>query len=291
MPGRKQGKRRAVRLFNWLKKLDREAARLPRAASWLSPYGPFMLARYPNLQPQRVPGNIPSQLMCESGEETAAQQFAEWESRIASNKETAVCLNDLDEKQRRQLAALLLDIVVDLEMRTATGRSSQWKRQLCKEAPIRLRMLNRKLHKARQAVQELMNYAQDSSEENDPNSPLYRARRMLGQPYIVAASNALRELDIRYLPDAQKHIEIATESRSVGSEDVEVFGMVRLYWFFRHGCNLKGDESEVRVARLRNAFWTKYDVSEIAYRAKYVPGQSQGCEAVHVAVHRFKGTS
>jgi hypothetical protein len=149
-------------------------------------------------------------------------------------------------------------------------------------------MLNRKLQKARQSVEELMAYAQDSRKENAPDSPLYRARRMLGQPYIVAASNALRDLDIKYLPDAQKHIEIATESMSVGSEDVEVFGMVQLYWFFRHECNLNGDESEVRVARLRNAFWIENGASAVTYRAKYIAGQSQGCEAVHVAVRRFR---
>ena len=203
--------------------------------------------------------------------------------------ESAACLKKLNKGQREQLAALTVEIVSNLEMRTATDRSSQWKRELCNEAPTRLRMLNRKLQKARQSVEELMAYAQDSRKENASDSPLYIARRMLGQPYIVAASNALLDLDIKYLPDAQKHIEIATESlEGIGSEDVEVFGMVKLYWFFRHGCGLSGDESEVRVARLRNAFWTKYGVSKIKYRATYVSGQSQGCEAVHVAVRRYR---
>jgi len=247
-----------------------------------------MLARYPNLQPLPVTGNVRSQMICKSDERTAAQVFAEWEARIANNRQSAACLKKLNKGQREQLAALTVEIVSDLEIRTATDRSSQWKRQLCKQAPTRLQMLNRKLQKARQSVKELMAYAQDSRKENAPDSPLYRARRVLGQPYIVPASNALRDLDIKYLPDAQKHIKIATESQSVGSEDVEVFGMVQLYWFFRHGCGLSGDESEVRVARLRNAFWTEYGVSKIKYRASYVSGQSQGCEAVHVAVHRYR---
>jgi len=227
-------------------------------------------------------------MMCKSDERTAAQQFAEWESRIAENTEAAACLVGLSAELRKQLAALLLETTDDLEMRTATDRTSQWKNQLCREAPTRLRMLNRKLHKARQAVQELMNYAKDSREENAPDSPLYRARRMLGQAYIIAASNALRDLDIEHLSDAQRHIEIATESLSVRSEDVEVFGMVQLYWFFRHGCKLSGNESEVRVARLRNAFWTKQGVCAIKYRTEYDKVDSQGCEAVHVAVSRFK---
>ena len=268
--------------FNWLKRLDAQAANLPRAA-----YGPFMLARYPNLQPQPVPGNVPSLLMCKSDERTARTQFAEWESRIAKNRKAAACLVDLSAELRKQLAALLLETIDDLEMRTAADRSSQWKRQLCKEAPTRLRMLNKKLHKARQAVQELRNYAEDSKGQNAPDSPLYRARRMLGQPYIIAAANAHQYLDIKYLSETQKLIELATDSLSVGSEDVEVFGMVRLYWFFKHGCKLSGDESEVRVARLRNTFWTEYGVSAVTYRAKYIVGQSRGCGAVQAAVRRF----
>jgi len=78
--------------FNWLQDLDSKAKSLPRANSWLQPYGPFMLARYPNLRPLPVLGNVRSQITSESDERTATQLFAEWELRIAGNPQTASCL-------------------------------------------------------------------------------------------------------------------------------------------------------------------------------------------------------
>jgi hypothetical protein len=288
MPGRSDGGQTTSRSFNWLEMLDKEAAKLTRATSWLEPYGPFMLARYPNLRPKPINGDVHSQIMCDSGEQTAGRLFAEWESRIMVNTESSVCLEKLDAGRRRQLAALLLETVVDLEMRTATDRSSHWAWHVCKEAARRLRVLNRKLQKARQAIQEVMVYAEDPGKRNALDAPRHSARQMLGHPYRIAAARALRALDERSLPAARQHVELASELLASQEPDPEVFGMVRLYWFFRHECGLSGHESEVRTARLRNAFWPEYGVRKVGYRAKYVTGQSQGCEAVHVAVNRFK---
>jgi hypothetical protein len=225
--------------------------------------------------------------MCKSDEKTAAQQFAEWETRIASNQETAVCLNNLDEEQRRQLAALLLETIVNLEMRTATDRSKEWVRHLHKEAETRLRMLDRKLYKIRKAAEELKAYAVDAGKENAREVSRHKARFQLGQAYIETAAAVIGTLDKHNSHTAKAHRD-ASSGFLTPREDVEVFGMVRLYWFFRHGCNLNGDESEVRVARLRNAFWTEHGVSAVTYRANYIVGQSRVCEAVHVAVRRFR---
>jgi len=255
---------------------------------WLGQYGPFMLARYPNLHPQPVPGDAHSRIMCESGERTAAQLFAEWETRIAQETVAAPCLEGLSAEQRRQLAALLLDTMVALEMRPALARSSQFKRQIRMEATTRLRVLSRKLQKARQSIEELMTYAQDSGKGNTLDASRHSARLVLGQPYRFAAGKALRALDIKGLPDAREHVELASESLAPEDEDAEVFGMVQLYWFFRHECSLSGNESEVRVGRLRNTFWTEHCVSKVKYSAKYITGKSQGCDAVHVAVGRFE---
>lgn len=132
--------------FNWLEDLDKKAETLPRASSWLGSYWLFMLARYSRLRPTSIPGNAHSSIMCEAGERSAADEFEAWESRIAGSSDAVVCLKGLDTEQRKQLAALMIDIVSDLDMKTATDSSSQWKRQLCKEAPARIRMLNQKLH-------------------------------------------------------------------------------------------------------------------------------------------------
>jgi len=282
------GRQRPARPFNWLKDGDEKAKSLPRATDWLGKYSPFMFARYPNLRPKPTPGDAHSRIMCEFGERTAAQQFAEWERRIAQNTEAAPCLERLSAEQRRQLAALLLDTTVALEMRPAVARSSQFKRQLRREATARLRVLSRKLQTARQSIEELMAYAQDSGKGNTVDASCHSARLVLGQPYRFAASKALRALDIKSLPDAREHVELASESLAPEDEDPEVFGMVQLYWFFRHECSLSGNESEVRVARLRNAFWTQHGARKVRYRSEYDKVQSQGCEAVHVAVSRFK---
>ena len=285
MSGRVRGGQRPARRFNWLKRLDEQATELPSATSWLQPYGPFMLARYANLRPQPIAGDVHSQLDCESGERTAAQLFMEWESRIAENAEAAVCLSGLSAEQRRQLAALLLDTIDELKGCDSAAEALQWARHVHEETPTRRRVLDRRLKKARRAVEELENYAQDLRKRNSLDASRHLARRTLGHTYRVAAGRALKALDVKSLADAQEHTELAGERLTF--EDPEVFGMVRLYWFFRHECRLSGHESEVRTARLRNAFWAEHGIRKVKFRPKYITGQSQGCEAVHVAVRRF----
>jgi len=76
--------------------------------------------------------------------------------------------------------------------------------------------------------------------------------------------------------------------------DPTTFAMVQLYWLLRHGCGLTGDESEVRVALIRNFFWAPLGVPKVKFRPFYEEGESQGCSAVRQAVRRFhlpKGTS
>jgi hypothetical protein len=134
LSSRDNGRRKPACPCNWLKALDEAAKTLPRATDWIEPYSPFMLARYPNLQPQAVLGDAHSRIMCESGERTAAQLFAEWEARIVQNAAAAPCLEKLSAEQRRQLAALVLETMVALEMRPVLARRSQFKRQLGREA-------------------------------------------------------------------------------------------------------------------------------------------------------------
>ena len=284
------GGRKPASRFNWLKDLDAKARDLPRAKNWLEPYGPFLLVRYPHLQSQPIPGNNRSQLIWESDLRTAARVLAEWESCIAANREASVCLGGLSTELRKQLSALMVEIVSTLETRSAENRSGQFYKHIVEEAKVRKRVLDRKLQKARQAARELKEYAEDSRERNkvEPNNARHRARQTLGYSYLIVAANALTALDAGGPHNAERHIEIATESLSPEEKDPEVFGMVQLYWFFKHACKLTGNESEVRVARLRNAFWTLHGVRKVKYRSRYDEVESQGCEAVHVAVTRFK---
>lgn len=286
MSERKRNRQKPAGPFNWLEKLDQEARTLPRAEGWLGPYGLFMLARYPDLRPQPLLNDGHSKIACESGERTADRLFEEYEAGIAGNADTANCLMGLDAVQRRQLAALMLEIESELEIRPTIDHTAKWASQLRREAEARIRTLNRKVEKARRAIEELKEYALDSDTVDTRKDSLHTARKMLGFPYMNAINKALSALEVRFFPNAQEQIELVENYEA--PEGPEAFGMVRLYWFLRYGCSINGDEAEVRTALLRNAFWTKHSVCAVKYRAEYIVGQSRGCEAVHVAVWRFR---
>jgi hypothetical protein len=76
---------------------------------------------------------------------------------------------------------------------------------------------------------------------------------------------------------------LARELRQVTKSPV-TSAMVWLYWFFRSGCHLSGDEAEVRVGLLRNALWKRLDVEEVFIATD----QPRGCRAVYVAVSRYR---
>jgi hypothetical protein len=284
MAGRKTDRRTKEHPSNWLAWLDRKAPTLTRATNWVA--DPFMLARYSNLRPQPISGSDRSRIACEIQEQIASRVFTEWESRIARTAETSVCLNGLNAEQRKQLAALLIQTITEIEMHAPEKRSSQWARCLRREAPARLHGLNRRLQKAQQAVEELQAYAQDSKADKTDNEAQHLARQLVGQIYGIVADKALKALTMKSLPKVGQFIGIADEHPI--AKRVEAFGMVQLYWFFRHECDLTGDESEVRVARLRNAFWNEYDVSEVPYRKKSHVTESRGCGAVHTAVVNYR---
>jgi len=217
---------------------------------------------------------------------TAQKLWGEWEAKIARHEDTAVCLQGLDSQQRKQLAALLIETLEAFEYRQQQGARSRLRRHLAGEAEPRTRMLDRKLEKARKAVQELEDYASDAGTGPSDQS-CHAARQMLGRKYHLAARRALRELRVQTTPD---EIEFCESQRNeyATPDHAEGFGMVQLYWFFRHECRLTGNESEVRVARLRNAFWTDHGVSDVKYRRTYQDAESIGCEAVHGAIHRWR---
>ena len=252
MSEHKRSREKPVGPFNWLKKLDQEAKTLSRAENWLGPYGPFMLARYPDLRPQPLLNDGHSKIAYQSGERTTERLFAEYEASITGNAGTAKCLKRLDAVQRRQLAALMLEIESELETRPTIDRTARWANQLRKEAKVRIRMLNRKIEKARRAIEELKIYALDSGTADTREDSLHTARAMLGFPYLNAVNKALSALDVKFFPNAQEQIELV--ENYVAPEGSETRGMVSLYWFFRYGCSIPGDEAEVRTALLRNAF-------------------------------------
>jgi hypothetical protein len=167
------------------------------------------------------------------------------------------------------LAALVNDTVCELTDYTDRKEPLEHRRKLASEAARRRRMLGRKLANARASLKDLRNYAQCLDSLHGMQS--------IGD----AARECLKRLNV---PLRKRTFEPLGSS----SDNPTAFGMVRLYWFFGHGCRLSGDESEVRVALIRNAFWREFGVETVPYRAKYEDAQSKGCEAVHVVVNRFR---
>jgi hypothetical protein len=251
---------RPPKLFSTLADLDVRATTLPRARNWLN-YPYFMFARYPHLRP----------LM--SGK-TFWQRLGTWEHRIESDSKARRALADLEPELRKQLAAFCVDVISELEMHAK--KVSRPPKTFAAEAKRRARMLKRKRERVRRELKNLLRYASSLD------------RLLAGDDEEVAR----RCLEI--LGGIRDYSQIQTLEALRGPhpvpDDPIVRGMVDLYWFFRQYCKLTGDEAEVRVAILRNAFWTEYGASRVEYLPAYRTGESQGCSAVHEAVRRFRPT-
>ena len=179
---------------------------------------------------------------------------------------------------RNQLAALVADTVGGIEGVASYKVHQSHHKQLQKlsaEAPRRQHMRERKLAKARAALHDLIQYEKGLDE--------YFGRRLLR-----AAEDSLGRLPAKppEIPDFHALLQ-DTFLYSGPQNKVDVW-MAELYWFFLQGCGISGHESEVRVALIRNAFWSEYGVSPVHYLPEYRSGESQGCAAVRIAVRRLR---
>lgn len=259
--------------FNWLEWLDEEVRNFPGTANWLQ-HPPFqfarcrllMMARYPRLQ-----RSFPDEVLC--------REWSRGEHQIFGHPEARLALDTLSDQQRKELAALFLDTIGSLKSYRAYRWRANRVHKLAGEASSRTRMLTRKLERARRALEDLRRYAASLDE-------------LLGWEHVRATKACLETLQkVKEETDCEFYQSIKCKYPAL--EEPVALGMVQLYWFFRHGCGRSGDEAEVRVARIRNAFWTEHGVPKVHYRPKYqMAGESKGCDAVHMAVLRFElGTS
>ena len=263
---------------NWLKESDASASRLRRTPSWLD-YSCFMLARYPKLQPLRPRSKDPrARFHYESGRQAFNQMCSEMEADIAASEGASHTLEGLNGKRRKQLAALTLDTITEIELSKGEAALSKRLTSLAREAPRRQRNLARRIAIARKSLTSLVDYA-------SPLDP------WLGKKAELAAKDCLRVLDQLPEPEAsgswQKHRQAFIKSKfPLDTDKPADSAMAQLYCFFRYGCDLTGDESEVRTALIRNAFWTRW-VARVPFRACYTDAESKGCSAVQQAVLRF----
>lgn len=265
--------------FNWLAHLDAEVSKLPvTATSW--EYSAFTRARYPQLQPKVDPKVDPFANLIR---EHFHGYLARYEADIKSHKDAKRALEGLNRDQRMQLAALLIETMDYLKMPNGQAIG---KRRRHREAQAGRRKIDRKIASARRALLALRHCAA----EKGLHGLMFDA---LFEDCLANFDGFAHQLE-RQL---ESHFSIPPYRLLSSSQapNMIALGMVKLYWFFRHGCNRTGKESEVRTALIRNAFWPQHGVPPVDLLLKYRgAGESKGCTAVRLAVSRFRldrGTS
>jgi len=256
-------------LFNWLADFDTRTKKLPRATTWWD-YSHFIFARFPSLQPH-------PESPVKALKESFRRELARWEEQIAGHTTARVTLDKLSPDLRRQLAALLSDTIEDLERFTNRRKKKEWFGKIASDGQAWSRILRSKHRDACLALQNLVSYCK--KRDDYLSSDL---RQKAEQSLLT-----LQQVKPLGIPTAPFAKSIRDEVAAL-TEDPSTGRMVQTYWFFRAGCGLNGDESEVRTALIRNAFWTHYGVSKVVYRDVYRAGDSRGCEAVRKAITRFR---
>ena len=261
-------------LRNWLKELDQEVELAPKPTEQQR-FSFFYFARYGRQKYLMLPDAV------------FRKQISTMVNQLSREKGV---VDRLTPRQREQLAALTEDICTALETyngtKAPTASGQQWRRvgwkwkagrarTVASEAARRKRRLRVKVTNARSALEQLRDYAKDLD-------PFLGAR-----PHVITASKCLKELESLSHEESDE-LEQSLRREYPVLKDPKDFCMVQLYWFFRHECGLSGDESEIRTAKIRNAFWTRYGVGQVSVQDHYQEGQSKGCDAVHQAVRRFR---
>jgi hypothetical protein len=195
---------------------------------------------------------------------------------MRANRETQRALQGLDRPLRKQLAGLVLETYVELEKHFDEKEKKRRFPSLHRE-----RVLLQKVARARQLLEELRNDAK------------HLCTQTSNIPHVQRAADSIRRLAEHYLEETSNILDRFGPARSFEplpriAQNPTTFAMVKLYWFFRHGCRLSGHEAEVRTALIRNAFWKKFGIPPVEFFREYRPDQSMGCPAVHQAVLRFR---
>ncbi len=280
-------------VVNWLECLDAQARTLTPLQDWTSWDDYFLLVRYPHLQPISPPGPDVSVLpphvakrLFENSKRVFCEMIADYEEEIAIHDKAKRALEDLTKEQRQQVAALLIDSISSFEIYEG---GAKFKKELGRLVltQSRLRMLERKIEKARKALEELRDYSgklhwmmRGIIRSMEP--PLQRRDSRSVAEHCI---KLLEQLELRTPESFREERESFLHSHD--PHDPTTFNMVKFYWLFRHGCGLSGHESEIRVALMRNAFWTEW-TKPVKYRPRYDTVESGGCTAVRRAVSRFR---
>lgn len=246
--------------INWLDDLDQKAKSFVPAVDW-DEHPAFVFVRYPRLKPRNVP---------RSDHKEFSQILAKWHKRVSEDPQASCTITDLTGKNQQQLAALVLDTVLATRTYQSLRSKSRWGCMIRAARSRQERMLNRKVEAVLDALEGLYNY---SMKLEDPQ---------LGEPTRDVIRKCLRLLGFN-LPLPFRPLVLPDKTVQSPLDE----SMVKLYCFFRYGCKISGHEAEVRVAIIRNAFWTQQGIARVSYRAEYEHGESKGCPAVRQAIRRF----
>lgn len=268
--------------FNYLKQLDVDMLSYPPYSSWdslIEPMFSFYIVRYPFLRPNHSPEEPLERKLFDLQEQSCWISIHNWKKKL--EKELPEVIEGLNEEQGIQLAALVLACIRDIEIHQIVIPIEKSLRKIHKEGEAKIKMLRSKLNTAIRNLGDLNRYATtlDSQYGFEELPPTVEKCLELLEKFKTVESIA---------DDFHRCRESGEDLRSLQNEftDPTAKCMVRLYWLYRHECQISGDEAEVRVALIRNKYWTEW-VEPIAYRSKYEHAQSKGCEAVHTAVLRF----
>lgn len=274
---------------NWLELSDAEAPTLPRAKAWCNfPY--FLQIRYPDLQPTPPSSSPTSQTgrikhrLFKLEKQAFYETLSDFRTQIETHEEASRAVEDLTEDQQQQVAALLVDSITSFEKYKPDANFAKELKQLDREAPRRLRTLQRKIDAAHDSLQKLHDYASQLHWTLRGGWSQDHWHRWIDSK--KASASCLEILEDVELPKPESFSGDLEDSNLHLNDPTSLY-MVKFYWCFRHGCGLSGHESEVRVALIRNAFWTEW-TTPVKYLPSYDTVDSQGCTAVRQAVRRFR---
>lgn len=267
---------------NWLKEADKATHGRQRYRDWFGvSLSAFDVVRYPFLRPEKPPAGDPERTMYEVAEILFERHLKKVESRLAL--ETPEAVADLTAEQRIQLAALAEDCEVGIKCYNLIKPINDAQKKIAREGERRVKMLRRKLMKVLHGLEDLKDYArQMDSQYGFEELPTRVGLCLLALKQFKSAQGLADEFawcrEQGEDPRKSPTLAINPTTRC----------MVKLYWFFRDGCSLSGDESEVRVAMIRNSFWMELGVEPIDYVPAYNIEENKGCTAVRLAVARYR---
>lgn len=257
----------------WLDDCDRQVADCPQLDNWGQHGGLFIPVRNKHLRPS---GPIPDAI---------ERTLADWEVRLSEERRL---VQDLDQDQIRELAALVCDTVNDFEAYATRRAYLSRLLELAATETRHAQKINRLLDRAKSAMNELADYAPELARDVPA-----------GYPSIQNARKGLEEVPMfrggeRF---AAAHAELVGQNEddpaamdptedNPAAEDPTQFAMVKVFALLRRGFGLSANEAEARTGLIRNRFWTAW-AKPVDLRLEWKDGSSIGCEAVHAAVLRF----